>query len=644
MYLTFCENKHTTDKKFLVLSEKKIMAMTTQLNLVYILEDSEAQAFLVSEILSEHQYTSKTFTSADNLIAHLDKSDSFPVVIIVDYHLPTINGIAFVKYIREKKYPISCIFFSAYDRPEIIVEAINSGADDFLVKDSHIEQKLPFVINRAKKVQIARLKQQQTEQKLQQERKLFAQGPLVIFKWAFQKGWPVTYVSENIEQLGFSKDFFDKNNFVEIIAPDDIVRVSKEVLSFIENNQNTYQQSYRIRTPQKGTITVFDQSYVVRKPNNDVDHIIGYIMDISDWQQSKQMVFKLSAAIEHSNSVVMITDTHSRIEYVNPYFTQLTGYSAEYTIGKKPSHFGHRNIEQNKELYQFLNRNQQWNGIFENKKKNGTFYWERAAISPIFDDRQNKIGYLKIGEDITQEIEAQKKLEESEKRQREANNAKNKLLSVIAHDLRGPVGSMKSLIDFIFDNPELRKKEDIFKVLQQTAADTYTLLDNLLLWAKNQKEGIDPQLQQINVSEITKSVISLIAKSAGEKNITITLHCEQEFVAFADPDMLHSVLRNIISNAIKFTPENGHINVDVQELNKHIQVSVTDTGIGISQDDIQKILDPDIYFTNSGTNNEKGSGLGLQLAFDFIKKNNGTFSIESSVGVGTSIIFNLPKS
>jgi signal transduction histidine kinase len=234
-------------------------------------------------------------------------------------------------------------------------------------------------------------------------------------------------------------------------------------------------------------------------------------------------------------------------------------------------------------------------------------------------------------------------LEEQTQQLTELNTLKNKLFSVIAHDLKAPLYALRTLFRNVqvYDLPGEEIKLLIPEVVNEL---TYTtgLMENLLQWAKSQMqaESVHPQL--LDISRIAKEVLQLLRLQAEAKNIYINSKIERPVYVYADKDMINLVLRNLLSNAIKFTPEEGSICIEAREMRSYIEVFVQDTGTGISQEGLQKLMDEN-YYTTRGTEGEAGTGLGLMLCKDFLSRNGGRMHIESEPGKGSTFSFTLPK-
>ncbi|HWK07189.1 MAG TPA: HAMP domain-containing sensor histidine kinase [Puia sp.] len=226
----------------------------------------------------------------------------------------------------------------------------------------------------------------------------------------------------------------------------------------------------------------------------------------------------------------------------------------------------------------------------------------------------------------------------------ELNSLKNKLFSVIAHDLKSPLYALRNLFRNIvqYDLPGEEIKILIPEVVTEL---TYTtgLMENLLQWAKSQMqaEAIKPQL--LDIAKITQEVLQLLRLQAEAKHIYIHSGIERPVYVYADRDMINLVLRNLLSNAIKFTPEEGTVSIDAREMRSHIEIFVHDTGTGISQANLQKLMVEDIYYTTKGTEGEAGTGLGLMLCKEFLSKNGGHMHVQSEPGKGSTFSFTLPK-
>ena len=225
------------------------------------------------------------------------------------------------------------------------------------------------------------------------------------------------------------------------------------------------------------------------------------------------------------------------------------------------------------------------------------------------------------------------------------NKNRDKLYSIIAHDIRSPFAGIIQTLEAIsggFIDTNSDEFTEIFQLLKQRTLETSALLNNLLEWTKRQGDSITLAPGIVKIYTLLAECVQLLKANAESKNISIKLNVPKEGIAFCDEVTIHTVFRNLISNAIKFTPTDGHIEIGYDVNANYIEISVIDTGIGIPEDIIDKIFTKDEHYTSRGTINEQGSGLGLIMVKDFVNKNKGKLKVESTPGKGTKIVISLP--
>lgn len=227
-----------------------------------------------------------------------------------------------------------------------------------------------------------------------------------------------------------------------------------------------------------------------------------------------------------------------------------------------------------------------------------------------------------------------------------ANNTKNKFFSIIAHDLKGPFGILMNMTELLYNNSEdydEEKRQNVIKLLYRSSLKTFNLLQNLLTWSMAQMNGITYSPENLSLNSLISESVLLLENSANKKEISLVIDESKDVWGFVDKNMMLTVLRNLISNAIKFTKNNGTIKIGVkQHNNQNITVYVQDNGIGISKDHIGKLFRIDQKMTAFGTDNETGTGLGLILCKEFVEKHGGIIWVESEPGTGSVFSFTIP--
>ena len=370
--------------------------------------------------------------------------------------------------------------------------------------------------------------------------------------------------------------------------------------------------------------------------------------DITEQKAVQEQVKRLSIAVEQSTATIVITDTNGNIEYANPHFEKTTGYSLTEAIGKNPRILKSENTSPDvyEDLWRTILDGKTWQGEFLNVRKDGTEYWENAIISPIYDDAGEMVSFIAIKEDITERKRIQQELIRSEKELRQLNDEKSRYFSILAHDLRGLVGGYYGYTHLLstefhsFSSEDLKEQIDL---LVKSGQDSLALLDNLLEWARASSGALPITLDNQNLKDEVKSVIDYLKDLAKSKDIKLVHEIDDGLSVYADKNVLTTVIRNLISNSIKFTPADGTITVSALQKDDYTEVSVEDTGIGMDKETLSKLFKAGEDVVRQGTNNEKGTGLGLMICQEMVKRLGGSIYAESEKGKGTRIYFRLPR-
>ena len=224
------------------------------------------------------------------------------------------------------------------------------------------------------------------------------------------------------------------------------------------------------------------------------------------------------------------------------------------------------------------------------------------------------------------------------------NQVKDKIFSVISHDLRSPLAILEGMLFLLRDNKLERDQfQEFTDELWRDMKNTAYMMDNLLNWASSQMKGIRVKADDFEITSIFNREFELLQTLSRQKEVRLSHQLLKPVLVYADPDMIKVVLRNLISNAIKFTPAGKSIHISGQIKGAFLEICVQDAGIGIPEKDQHKIFS-NIYYSTSGTQNERGCGLGLPLSKDFVELNQGCIWFDSQPGNGTSFFFTIPLS
>ena len=282
--------------------------------------------------------------------------------------------------------------------------------------------------------------------------------------------------------------------------------------------------------------------------------------------------------------------------------------------------------------------------LLEEAGKSGVAAYLTKPPKPEEIDRSVYIA-LARKRDLNESRALIRELEESRRQLAESNATKDKFFSILAHDMRNPVAALFSFSNYLVENKNDISEDDLknyLSIMHSTSKGLVDLLEELFLWANLRSGRYEIKPEKLKVADVYSSVSNLLITGATQKNIRLESCIDEHLLAFTDRNSLQTVLRNLVTNAIKFTPQNGTITVSASDKSNSVEITVKDTGVGIPESDMPKLFRIDAHYTTSGTQGESGSGLGLVLCKELVEKNNGSIRVESRVGEGTSFIFEVP--
>ncbi len=330
--------------------------------------------------------------------------------------------------------------------------------------------------------------------------------------------------------------------------------------------------------------------------------------------------------------MVALHDPDGVYRYISPSVTKILGYTTAELLNTTPYLLFHPDdIQSIREQSHTKARegNEIANVEYRIRKKDGTYIWFSTNTKPITDASGKVVMLQTVSREVTERIEMLHALEE-------LNHQKNKLFSIIAHDMRAPLANCMSLLNRTQKEMPKEELEKYLQLARKSSFNLYELMDDLLLWAGSQldKVSFDPIL--LNVNAEIESVARRFPEVAQSKDIAISFVFEDDpMTIFADREMVRTIIRNLLSNAIKFTHPGGRITIETRKNNGMVEISVQDNGIGIKRENLEKLFSKTSNFTTYGTSGEKGTGLGLDLCKDFVDKHAGKIWAESEEGKGS---------
>jgi signal transduction histidine kinase len=371
----------------------------------------------------------------------------------------------------------------------------------------------------------------------------------------------------------------------------------------------------------------------------------------SNWEEEQNKLLELNDRLatinaESANLMAELEETNETLQRLNKRLATANAQSAELMVEVEE-----KNVileRTNKDLARANAHAAELIAIIELKEDeiqalNKSLSRINARSADLVAERELQMEEISnLNRNLRKEIKDRKKIEQQ---LIETNGTKDRFFSIIAHDLRNPFNSIVDLITLINEHAEMLSKEDIMEMITElytNAEKTKELLEGLLQWRKVQSGEIQVEAQSFDLKTITNDTISILSPHAESKQIKIIARVEENITAVADKNMIATVIRNLISNAIKFTPKNGRITVSCYNDTDKLFIHIKDTGMGIEKEDIDKLFRIDKKVSRNGTANEKGSGLGLILCKEFVEKNGGKISVVSTPGEGSTFSFFIP--
>ena len=381
-------------------------------------------------------------------------------------------------------------------------------------------------------------------------------------------------------------------------------------------------------------------------------------------KQSEKELVKLATAVEQSPATVIITDLYGNIEYANPKFTELTGYTFEEVNGKNPRILksGHHPSSFYKKLWQTIASGRPWHGTFCNQDKSGTIYWERASISPVLDPQGYVSHFVAVKEDITQLIQYENDLKQAKTAAEKANQAKSDFLANMSHELRTPLNAIIGFSEVLkeqYFGPLVDKQQEYVDDILESGRHLLSLINDILDLSRVEAGKTELELSPVNISQLIDNSLIMIKEKAAKHGITlekaVTREVQEQGI-MADQRKLKQILYNLLSNAVKFTPDGGAVTIRAGQVHGKtslgfdtgtdaacVEISVTDTGPGIDFTYQKKVFEP--FFQIHGARQDKspGTGLGLPLTRDLVMHHGGKMFLSSEgQGKGSTFSFIIP--
>jgi len=421
--------------------------------------------------------------------------------------------------------------------------------------------------------------------------------------------------------LKISTIFYDHNDSKVLLILDDITMDYRYRNKLEQLNTRLYQQSVKLRS------------------------LTTELLKKNDALEASEA--KIKAIFNLANVGISLTDKDGKYKFFNTWWAEKLGYTP-----KELKQLTNLDITANAhkiktqkyfvELLQGIRKAYRMEKQYV--KKDGSLFWAELSVSGI-QNKDKTEGIVGIVADITDKKRAQQEIEEKNTILKEHIDTKDRFISILAHDLKNPFSTILNFSDLLNTNFNIyndSEKKNFINLIYTSSHKAFQLLESLLKWSRAQKNATPFSPVKTNMLDLLNEILNLEDENIEQKNLHIKNYVLKPIYTYSDIDMIAVVMRNLISNAIKFTPQNGLISIDIQADGEKIKVSIADSGIGMSQKIKENLFNVSETRSHADTNGKKGSGFGLLLAAEFIQKHEGEIWVDSKQGEGSTFYFTLP--
>lgn len=617
---------------------------------ILIAEDEQIVAKNIEKRLTADGYIVVASVSTGEEAIEKAKSLT-PDIILMDIKLKgKIDGIETADIIR-RDFQLPVIFLTSYADEETFQRAKNTEPFGYLIKPFENKE-----LNRVVELALYKNKiyQELVETKLRFEIAIKA-GNMGV--WEF---WPTEgkyFSDKNLKALyGFGENELSDNldDWSALVYKDDRELMSSTFRNFLKSKGREFKFEHRIYRKDRSTGWVIDHGLLFEADGSKPLRLIGTTTDITERKEAEvelqKSEEKFRNVFEGSGIGMAILSLDGQFTKVNSVFCEMIGYKEQELISANFRDITHPgDIEKSIGLVKDLLKSETRESTLVEKRyltKTGEIIWALTTVSLTQDFEGKPLYFIVQIQDITQRKRNEEQVLRYTEELKNLNASKDKFFSIISHDLRSPFNSLLGLTEFLTHSYDEMNPSDIKNSIlniYNSAQQVYNLILNLLEWSMLQSGRLKVEKSIINLAELGMEIMNLYKEGANNKRLELVNHMNDSIFIYADKYMIDTIVRNFVSNSIKFTNPGGKIIIKGMINGDNAEVSVTDTGIGINPEDQKNLFRIDEQTRRDGTANEKGTGLGLILCKEFIEKNNGVLWVEGEEGKGSRFSFTVPR-
>lgn len=405
--------------------------------------------------------------------------------------------------------------------------------------------------------------------------------------------------------------------------------------------------SFNLYSEDTNSFSSEEEVELLEKITQNIAFTLESILFEEDRIHTQEKIQQLSQAVEQSPVTIVITNTKGNIEYVNPKFTETTGYTFDEVVGQNPRILksGETSTDEYKELWQTLATGNEWYGEFHNIRKDGKSYWESASISPIMNVQGKTTHYIAIKEDITARKLVEKELIKAKEKAEESDRLKLAFLANMSHEIRTPMNGILGFTELLKE-PKLsgEEQQEYIEIIEKSGKRMLNIINDIINISKVESGQVEISLSETNLNEQLEYIHTFFKPETVQKGIKLSatnlLH-QKEAVINTDKEKVYAILTNLVKNAIKFT-DSGSIEFGCIKKGKNLEFFVKDSGFGISESYKKIIFERFRQANESLTRSHEGSGLGLAISKAYVEMLGGKIWVDSEEGKGSTFYFTIP--
>ena len=443
---------------------------------------------------------------------------------------------------------------------------------------------------------------------------------------------------------GLTNNEFDLEEIQTISLPEFRPTIDKALVDLI-NHGLPYDIEYKIQRKTDGAVLTI---HSIAEFDIEKNIVFGTIQDITDRKRIEDALResdeKFRLVIENTRNAILFTEPTGIVTFANPEACRIFGMSIEEFQSNGRNNIVNLNDPRLPVAMKERERTGKFKGELTFIKKDGSIFPGEISSDIFIDSKGIKRASIIIN-DITKRKQTELFIQKQNIELNKLNTDKDRFISILAHDLKSPFSSILGFLNLLSENIhdyDTAKIEMLINTVNNSAHSVYHLLEDILLWIKSESGYLSNNPQFLNFQNIYLGILEILKPNIATKNISINYTGLNSVLIYADCYVVSTILRNLVSNAIKFTNPGGKIEVSAIRNNSYVTVTVSDNGVGISEDNMKSLFDIGQKHTTRGTTNEEGTGLGLILCKELIEKNGGRIWVDSEVGIGSKFAFTIP--